>query len=211
MWYRWATTGKIVQAIKMQVGSVIQAAKNEERRNGCLAGDGFAGVGRQGSGSGTFILDPGSWFLSRIPDLGSGIPDPTPAKKEWGKIFLSYFSCIHKYHKNESYLIFEQVEKKIWANSQIITVLFTPKIVDKLSKYGSGIRDPGVKKARDPGSGPAVLYCKMDAQCFFIKKNFQYDTKHRKYIFVVDRHRFDADLDLNWQQNGNLVPDADWH
>ena len=67
----------------MQVVSVIQAAKNEERRNGCLAGDGFAGVGRQGSGRGTFIPDPGSWFLSRIPDLGSGIPDPTPAKKEW--------------------------------------------------------------------------------------------------------------------------------
>jgi hypothetical protein len=70
---------------------------------------------------------------------------------------------------------------------------------------GSGIQ--GSKRHGIPD--PYPQYCKMDAQCFFIKKNFQYDTKHRKYISVADRHRFDADLDLNWQQNGNLVPDAD--
>jgi hypothetical protein len=82
----------------MQVGNVIQAAKNEERRKGAwqatvlqaLAGK-AAAVGRLSR-----ILDPG-FYLSRIPD-------PTTAKKSGGEIFLSYFSCIHKYHKNESYL-----------------------------------------------------------------------------------------------------------
>jgi hypothetical protein len=59
------------------------------------------------------------------------------------------------------------LKKKIWANFQRIIELFTQKIVTKLSKIwiwdpGSGIQkkpipDPGVKKAPDPGSGPATL------------------------------------------------------
>jgi hypothetical protein len=66
------------------------------------------------------------------------------------------------------------LKKKIWANFQRITELFTRKIVTKLSKIwlwdpGFGIRDPGsgkylfripdpgVKKAPDPGSGSATL------------------------------------------------------
>jgi hypothetical protein len=54
------------------------------------------------------------------------------------------------------------LKKKLWANFQRITELFTQKIVTKLSKnmgLGAGIRknlsqipDPGVKKASDPGS-----------------------------------------------------------
>ncbi len=54
------------------------------------------------------------------------------------------------------------LKKKIWANFQRITELFTQKIVTKLSKIWawdprSGIRkkpipDPGVKKAPDPVS-----------------------------------------------------------
>jgi hypothetical protein len=66
------------------------------------------------------------------------------------------------------------LKKKIWAIFQRIIELFTPKIVTKLSKIwvwdpgskirdpektysGSGIPDPGVKKASDPGSGSASL------------------------------------------------------
>jgi hypothetical protein len=59
------------------------------------------------------------------------------------------------------------LKKKIWANFQRIIELFTQKIVTKPSKIwiwdlGSGIQkkpipDPGVKKAPDPGSGPATL------------------------------------------------------
>jgi hypothetical protein len=54
------------------------------------------------------------------------------------------------------------LKKKIWANFQRNTELFTQKIVTKLSKIGvcdpgSGknlfrIPDPGVKKAPGPGS-----------------------------------------------------------
>jgi hypothetical protein len=49
------------------------------------------------------------------------------------------------------------LKKKIWANFQRIIKLFTQKIITKLSKIwvwgpGSGIPDPGVKKAPDPGS-----------------------------------------------------------
>ncbi len=49
------------------------------------------------------------------------------------------------------------LKKKIWADFQRIIKLFTQKIVTMLSKIwgwdpGSEIRDPGVKKAPDPGS-----------------------------------------------------------
>jgi hypothetical protein len=51
------------------------------------------------------------------------------------------------------------LKKKIWANFQRITELFTQKIVTNLSKYGFGIRDPGsgTKPIPDPGSGSATL------------------------------------------------------
>jgi hypothetical protein len=53
------------------------------------------------------------------------------------------------------------LKTKIWANFQ--RILDTQKIVSKLSKIwvwdpGSEIRDPGVKKAPDPGSGSATLH-----------------------------------------------------
>jgi hypothetical protein len=44
------------------------------------------------------------------------------------------------------------MKKKIGANFQRIIELFTQKIVNKFSKYGFGIRDPG-SEIRDPGSG----------------------------------------------------------
>jgi hypothetical protein len=54
------------------------------------------------------------------------------------------------------------LKKKIWANFQRIIELFTQKIVKKVLKIwswdpGSEIRDPGVQKAPDPGSGSATL------------------------------------------------------
>jgi hypothetical protein len=54
------------------------------------------------------------------------------------------------------------LKKKIWAKFQRIIELFTQKFVTKLSKVwvgdpGSEIRDPGVKKAPDPGSVSATL------------------------------------------------------
>jgi hypothetical protein len=54
------------------------------------------------------------------------------------------------------------LKKRIWDNFQRIIVVFTHKIVTKLSKIwvrdpASGIPDPAVKKAPDPGSGSATL------------------------------------------------------
>jgi hypothetical protein len=116
--------------------------------------------------------------LSRIPYPNfhpSRILDPrTAAKERGGKNYLSHLFCGHKFHIIENYLIFEMLKKKIWANFQRITELFTQTIVTKLSKIwvwdpGSEIRDavsgknlfwipdPGVKKASDPGSGSATL------------------------------------------------------
>jgi hypothetical protein len=72
---------------------------------------------------------------------------------------LSYdtFLCSHKFHKIESYFIFEMLKKKLCASFQRIIELFTQKFVTKLSKiwvWGTG---PGVKKAPDPGSGSATM------------------------------------------------------
>jgi hypothetical protein len=73
------------------------------------------------------IPDPG--FLS-IPD-----PGPKTETKEMGeKNLLSYPFCNHKHHKVENYFIFELAKKNIWANLQRFIELFTPKIVNKLSK-----------------------------------------------------------------------------
>jgi hypothetical protein len=86
--------------------------------------------------------------------------DPTPATKEGGK-HLVFWSL--KFYKIEILFIFEQVKKNICANSLRILVLFTKKIVTKLSKIWDprsgiwkknlfGITNPGVEKALDPGS-----------------------------------------------------------
>ena len=47
------------------------------------------------------IPDPGFYQGSQISDLGSQTQHQQ--KKSGEKNLLSYFSCIHKYHKNESY------------------------------------------------------------------------------------------------------------
>ncbi len=99
-------------------------------------------------GSGMFIPDPGSWFLP-IQDPGSRIPDPKTATKERGekKFVVIPFLCSHKFNKIVNYFSFEGLKKKIWANFQRITELFTKKMVKKLLKIwswdpGSEIRDP---------------------------------------------------------------------
>ncbi len=76
------------------------------------------------------------------------------------------------------------LKKKIWANFQRIIELFTQKIVTKLSKIwvrdpGSEIRDPGVKKAPDPGSPIRIRNTGKNMQnfCHFwekVKKKAQY-------------------------------------
>jgi hypothetical protein len=111
-----------------------------------------------------FIPDP-DFYPSRIPD-------PKTATKERGEIFFFHtFFCSHKFHKIEYYYIFDMLKKQIWPNFTRIIKVFTQKIVTKLSEVwvwdpGSGknlfrIPDPGVKKASDPGSGSATLYCSV--------------------------------------------------
>jgi hypothetical protein len=99
--------------------------------------------------------DP-EFYPSRIPEPGF---KNSNKREGWKKLVVILF-CSHKFHKIENYFIFEMLNKKFSANFQRIIELFTQKIVTKLSKIwfwdpGSQIRDPGVKKALDPGSGSA--------------------------------------------------------
>jgi hypothetical protein len=103
------------------------------------------------------ILDP-DFYPSRIPDLGS----KNSSKEMCEKICCHTFFCSHKFHIIENYFIFEMLKKIMWASFQRIIELFTQKFVTNLSKIwvwdpGSEIRDPGVKKAPDPGYGSATL------------------------------------------------------
>jgi hypothetical protein len=86
---------------------------------------------------------PGSRILifihpgSRIPNLGSLIPDPTTAKRR-GKIFCCpIIFSIHKYHKIVNNFFF--LAKKLR-----IIVLYTQNFVNKLSKIW--VWDPGSGK-----------------------------------------------------------------
>jgi hypothetical protein len=91
-----------------------------------------------------FISDP-DFYPSRIPDLGSRIPDPRTASKERGEKKL---------------VVIPFIVATNFTKFKIILELFTQKMVTKLSKIwvwvpGSGknlfrIPDPGVKKAPDP-------------------------------------------------------------
>jgi hypothetical protein len=99
-----------------------------------------------------FIPDPGSWFLP-VRDPKSRIPDPKTATKErWKKLDVKPFYVATKFNNIVNYFSFEVLKKKIWANFQRIIELFTKKIVKALQNMvlGSGIPDPGVKKAPDP-------------------------------------------------------------
>jgi hypothetical protein len=110
-------------------------------------------------GSGMFIPDPGSRILifthpgSRIPDLGSRIPDPKTATKDRceKKLIVIPFYVATNFHKIVNYFSFEVLKKKIWANFQRIIELFTTKIVKMLLKIWSwdpGSRIQGSKSTR---------------------------------------------------------------
>jgi hypothetical protein len=76
-----------------------------------------------------------------------------------------------KSHKKETYFIFGLIQikrKKFGPVYKELLIFLTKKIVIKLSKIrlGSGfwkksfqVLDPGVKKAPEPGSGSATLFC----------------------------------------------------
>ncbi len=129
---------------------------------------------KQCCGSGMYIPDPRSWFLS--------IPAKTTTKEEGDKIFVLPF-FYHKFHKICNYFVFEPVlvQKQIWANWQRIIVLLTQKLSHgALKNMGwwsypiqylrSGIRkkpipDPWVKKAPYPRFGSATLIYR-NCSCF---------------------------------------------
>ncbi len=70
-----------------------------------------------------YIPDPDDFCPSRIPD-------PKTVTKEKGeKFFYVTILCSHKNHKIVNFFIFELEKKKIWANLQRITEIFTQKIV----------------------------------------------------------------------------------
>jgi hypothetical protein len=94
-------------------------------------------------------------YPSRIPDLGSRIPDPGSknSNKERGEnfFFCHTFLYSHKFHKIENYFSFEVLKKKIRANFQRIIELLPKKLSQSSQKYGFGIRDPGFGiRIRDP-------------------------------------------------------------
>jgi hypothetical protein len=101
-----------------------------------------------------FIPDPGSWFLSRVPDTGSQIPLNYSTKRGGNCFLVLPFFFSHKYHKIVNNFIFEQVKNIFIAKTLRVKVFFTQKVVIKLfKKYGFGIRDrrtwhPGSKKSQ---------------------------------------------------------------
>jgi hypothetical protein len=113
------------------------------------------------------IADPGCLF--RIPDpdfYPSRIPDPNTATKKEGekKICCHTFFCSLKFQKILNYFIFEMPKKKFGPILKELQHFLPKKLSLSSQKYGFGIRDPGseirdpgVKKAPDPGSGSATL------------------------------------------------------
>jgi hypothetical protein len=108
------------------------------------------------------IPDP-DFYLSRIPDLGSWIPDPKTATKERGeeKFVIKLFFVVTNFTKL-NIILFLKCWRKIWANFQRIIEVFTQTIFTKLSKIwvwdpGSGknlfrILDPGSRGQKGTGS-----------------------------------------------------------
>jgi hypothetical protein len=93
-------------------------------------------------GSGMFIPDP-DFYPSRIPDLGSRIPDPKTATKERGekKICRHIFFCNHKFYRIENYLIFGMLKKFGPIFKELYNFLLK-KLSLSSQKYGFGIWDP---------------------------------------------------------------------
>jgi hypothetical protein len=120
-------------------------------------------------GSGMFIPDP-DFYPSRIPDLGSRIPDPgsknSNKRERWKKISCHTFLCSHKFHKIVNYFSFEVLKnfQKALKNMVLGSGIRDPGSGKNLFR----IPDPGVKKypIPDPGSGSATLNyfpcCRID-------------------------------------------------
>jgi hypothetical protein len=117
---------------------------NELELEHCKSKSFFYGVGTRKYLLDSSIADPGclsripdpDFYPSRIPDLGSRIPDPktVPKEKDEKKFcYHTFFFCSHKFHKIEYYVIFEMLKKKIWANFQRIVEVFTQKFFTMLS------------------------------------------------------------------------------
>jgi hypothetical protein len=117
-----------------------------------------------------FIPDP-DFYPSRIPDLGSRIPDrgskKTVTKERGENKFVIILFCSHKFHKIDYYVIFEMLKKKIWADFQRIVEVFPQKMFSMLSniwvwdprsgirkKTYSGSRIQGSKRPRIPDPDP---------------------------------------------------------
>ncbi len=100
--------------------------------------------------------------INRIPDLGSQIPDPKIVTKERGeKNLLVYLFLLPQISQNWKLFIFERTKKKIWANLQGITELFTQKLSLTSQKYRFGIRDqektyPGSRFRGQKGTGSRI-------------------------------------------------------
>jgi hypothetical protein len=82
----------------------------------------------------------------RIPDLNQ------QQKRGVKKICCHTFFFSHKFHIIENYFIFEMLKKKIGANFQRITELFTQKIITKLSKIWVWDPRSGIRNKTYPGS-----------------------------------------------------------
>jgi hypothetical protein len=80
-------------------------------------------------------------------------------KKERGeKTFVIILFCSHKFHKIESYFIFEMLKKKIWDNFRRIIKVFTQKIFTGLSKIWDWDLRSGTNLFRIPDRYPQHWY-----------------------------------------------------
>jgi hypothetical protein len=103
---------------------------------------------------------PGSRILifthpgSRIPDLGSRIPDPKTATKDRGekKIFVKPFFVATNFTKLNIILFLICWRKNFGPIFQELLKFLPKKLSPSRQKYGFGIRDPG-SEIRDPRSG----------------------------------------------------------
>jgi hypothetical protein len=104
-----------------------------------------------------FIPDP-DFYPSRIPDLGSRIPDPKTATKERGEIkfVVITFYVATNFTKFQIILVLKCWRKKFGPNVKELQNFLPKKLSISSQKYGFGIRDPrsGIRKKPipDPGS-----------------------------------------------------------
>ncbi len=130
--------------------------------------------------------------LSQIPDLGSRIQQQR-SKRRRGKNRLFYSNQIQK---NFTLFYFWTCIEKKWANWQRIVVIFTQKIVTKLS----GIRDPKLKKSY-PGSRGG----KGTGSRIRIRNTEFFTTNHHRMTRVLNVHLHISGVVVVDVQKGKLV------